>query len=113
INTTVASPGSVTLTFDRALAPGSLLTLTSGTTSGSGQSVISDQSLVFTPTTALTSGTYTAAAVAGDGFANATAVPLPFPSDPPPPAAPSVTPPSSIDFNSAPTAPFSGTAEPL
>jgi large repetitive protein len=112
INTTVASPGSVTLSFDRVLAPGSLLTLTSGAVSVSGTSVISNQSLVFTPTTPLTSATYTAAAVAVDSFANATAVQVTFTVDATPPGPPTVTPPSSIDFNNAPSAPFSGTAEP-
>ncbi|HEY5108671.1 MAG TPA: Ig-like domain-containing protein, partial [Acidimicrobiales bacterium] len=112
LGTTVASPGTVRLTFDRGLGVGSMISLSNGVSNVFGQSVVSGQSVVFTPLSSLDSGTYTASATAVDSFANATAVQVGFTIDATPPAAPSVTPPASVDFNSAPADPFGGTAEP-
>jgi hypothetical protein len=112
LGSTVASPGTVTLTFDRTLASGSSVSLNNGVSNVFGQVAVSGQSVTFTPLSALPTGTYTAAATAVDGFANATAVQVTFTVDATPPAAPTVTPPAPIDYTTAPAAPFGGTAEP-
>ena len=112
LGTTVASPGAVTFTFDRPLAPASTLSLNNGISNVLGQSVVNGQALVFTPLSAIPTGSYTASATAIDGFANATAVQVTFTVDATAPSAPTVTPPSAVDFTTAPAVPFGGTAEP-
>jgi len=112
LGSTVASPGSITLTFDRPLVGASVLQVNNGVSNLLGTSVVNGQSLVFTPSSAIPTGNYTASATAVDAFANATAVQVAFTVDATAPTPPTVTPPAAIDSTTAPAASFGGTAEP-
>lgn len=114
---TVSSPASVSMTFDRALADGWAVTLasTAGGPVAVSSSLSSDrQTVTAVPSAPLPSGSWTLTVQASDMFGGSSTSSAAFTVDAVAPATPSLTPPTTVDASNVAAVPVSGstTAEP-